>query len=220
MELRKNRRNFCALAQELPSISLQCDEEIVNRAIDISTILTPMALDVLRVRPIDTDMHTFPSAMAASRTSRTTPMSVPVLVLFLRSHLHSPEGRCGGVERVPSGLQFMRSPLGAVPMISGATAKEMRVSSVNLARVLSSNSRMSALNSLSSINRTCLMVFPRSAGYSIPLYRYIRSFRFLCGAPQLMHTEKQGILHSTQTQEVGSNFRTRTGKFVYAVRAT
>jgi len=156
-----------------------------------------MALDVLRVRPIDTDMHTFPRAMAASRTFRTTPMSVPVLVLFPRSHLHSPEARCGGMERVPSGLQFMRSPLGAVPMISGATAKEMRVSSVNLARVLSSNSRLSALNSLSSINRTCLMVFPRSAGHSIPLYRYIRSFRFLCGAPQLMHTAKQGILHST-----------------------
>ena len=63
MELRKNGRNLCALTQELPSIALQRDEEIVNCSIDISTKLTSMALDVLRVRAIHADMYTGPKCI-------------------------------------------------------------------------------------------------------------------------------------------------------------
>ena len=105
------------------------------------------------------------------------------------------------MERVPSRLQFTRSPFGAVSIIPGATANEIRVSRVNRARVLSSNSIINAVNSLSSIKRTCLIVFPRSEGYSIPLYLYIGSFRFLGCAPQLVCAAPQRVLQSENTND-------------------
>jgi len=104
--------------------------------------------------------------------------------------------RCDWRERVPNRLQFTRSPFGAVSIISGATAKEIRVSSVNRARVLSSNSIINAVNSLSSMKRTCWIVLPRSLGYSIPLYLDIGSSRFLCCTPQFVRAATQGFYRS------------------------
>lgn len=114
------------------------------------------------------------------------------------------------MERVPSRLQFTRSPFGAVSIISGATAKEIRVSRVNRARVLSSNSIINAVNSLSSIKSTCLIVFPRSEGYSIPLYLYIGSFRFLRCAAQLVRAAPQGVLQSENTNDYIQNLGARS----------
>jgi hypothetical protein len=86
MELRENGRDFCALTQKLPSIALQRGEEIVNCSIDVSTKLTAIALDVLRVWSIDADMHTFPSAMAALWTPGTTLMGTQMFASFVGCH--------------------------------------------------------------------------------------------------------------------------------------
>lgn len=90
MELRKRGCDFCAFTQELPSIALQRGEEIVNRAINISTKLTTTALDVFRVWAIDANMHTVPSAMATLGTSRTTLMGTQILAFLFRSQSSSP----------------------------------------------------------------------------------------------------------------------------------
>ena len=86
MKLRENGRNLRALTQQMPSIGLQCGEEIINRTIDVSAILPAMAFDALRVGAIDADMHTVPSAMAALWTSGTTLVSAHILALSLEWH--------------------------------------------------------------------------------------------------------------------------------------
>src|SRR6266576_6998225 len=113
------------------------------------------------------------------------------------------------MERVPSRPQFTRSPFGAVSIISGATAKEIRVSRVNRSRVLSSNSIVNTVNSLSSIKRTCLIVFPRSEGYSIPLYLYIGSFRFLRRPTQFECAAPHRVLQSENTNDYIGNLGAR-----------
>jgi hypothetical protein len=90
MELRKNGRSLGALTQEPPSVALQCGEKIINCAIDVSAILSPVALNVLRLRTLDGDMHTVPGAMATLWTSGTTLMSIQVLAFLIGRHGSSP----------------------------------------------------------------------------------------------------------------------------------
>jgi hypothetical protein len=86
MKLRENRRFLCAFAQKLTSIKLQSGEKIINCAVDIPSILSAMALYVFRVRAIDANVHTVPSAMPALWTSRTAPMSAQIPWFSFASH--------------------------------------------------------------------------------------------------------------------------------------
>jgi hypothetical protein len=86
MKLRENGRFLCAFAQKLTSIKLQSGEKIINCTVDISSILSTMALYVFRVRAIDANVHSVPSAMPALWTSRTAPMSAQILAFSLECH--------------------------------------------------------------------------------------------------------------------------------------
>jgi hypothetical protein len=154
MKLSKCWRLFGAFPQESASFDLQRCKKIVNSAVDVAAILPAMTSDVFGMSATDANVQAVPRTVVTLGATGTTRMRIQVSRLFVRCHPDSPQARCGGMERVPSRLQVTRSPFGAVSIISGATAKEIRVSRVNRARVLFSNSIINAVNSLSSMKRT------------------------------------------------------------------
>lgn len=76
MKLPQNGHNCSAFAKQLLRIELQGGKEIVDRGVDISTILPATAFDVLAVRSINANMHAVPCAMAAPWAPSATAVGV------------------------------------------------------------------------------------------------------------------------------------------------
>jgi hypothetical protein len=147
---------------------LSTTQEVVDAAIDVAVIETPMTFGVSGVRSVDADMQAVPRAL--SGISCPGSMDDVRVVFSVFDAMRFPFRI--RVERgaVSSNLaNLSRSPFDAMLHISGALSKVTAALRSNLARVLSSNSKKSAVNSSSSLNQTRLTVFPFNSGYSIPL---------------------------------------------------